>query len=114
MVNVGRILSAKHGSAAPDRKGVCPIDTSMTPVILLSMKTAISIPNQLFDEAEVFAHERGLSRSDLYAKALHAYLQLHRNEAITEQLNIIYAEESSELETPFVAAQAEVLQRDQW
>jgi metal-responsive CopG/Arc/MetJ family transcriptional regulator len=78
------------------------------------MKTAISIPDELFVAAESFAREKGLRRSDLYSKALLQYLRMHRNEDVTEQLNAIYAEEGSALETPFKLAQARILQRDEW
>lgn len=78
------------------------------------MKTAISIPDELFAAAEAYAHEKGLRRSDLYSRALLQYLRLHRNADITEQLNAIYAEEESTLEAPFKLAQARVLQRNEW
>ena len=78
------------------------------------MKTAISIPDELFVAAETFAHEKGLRRSDLYSKALLQYLRMHRNEDITEQLNAIYAEEERILEAPFKLAQAKILQRNEW
>jgi metal-responsive CopG/Arc/MetJ family transcriptional regulator len=39
------------------------------------MKTAISIPDLLFDEAEKLAQRLGMSRSELYAKALAAYIE---------------------------------------
>jgi metal-responsive CopG/Arc/MetJ family transcriptional regulator len=38
------------------------------------MKTAISIPEQLFEAAEQFARGRGMSRSELYTTALRQYL----------------------------------------
>jgi metal-responsive CopG/Arc/MetJ family transcriptional regulator len=78
------------------------------------MKTAISIPNELFAAAETFAREKGLRRSDLYSRALLQYLQAHRTENITEQLNAIYAEEESTLDAPFKLAQAKILQRNEW
>jgi metal-responsive CopG/Arc/MetJ family transcriptional regulator len=38
------------------------------------MKTAISLPDSVFEEAEALAQQLGLSRSELYTKALQAYL----------------------------------------
>ncbi|MFV9507021.1 MAG: hypothetical protein AB4911_20925 [Oscillochloridaceae bacterium umkhey_bin13] len=38
------------------------------------MKTAISIPDPLFEAAEQYAQDKGLSRSELYAKAIQHYL----------------------------------------
>ncbi|WP_293064467.1 MULTISPECIES: CopG family transcriptional regulator [unclassified Moorena] len=39
------------------------------------MKTAISLPDSVFEEAEALAQQMGLSRSELYLKALKAYLK---------------------------------------
>ena len=78
------------------------------------MKTAISIPDQLFDAAEAYAHVKGLSRSELFARALDLYLQMHGDQEITARLNAVYGEESSEIEAPLKIAQARVLQQDPW
>lgn len=56
------------------------------------MKTAISIPDALFDAAEQFAQRIGISRSELYQKALANYLSARRDESITETLNEVYAD----------------------
>lgn len=78
------------------------------------MKTAISIPDELFESAERFAQRRGLTRSQLYATALRQYLQDHRSEAITEQLNAIYDAEPSTLEPALAQAQTRSLPQDDW
>jgi metal-responsive CopG/Arc/MetJ family transcriptional regulator len=78
------------------------------------MKTAISIPDPLFEAAEQFAHEQGLSRSELYAHAIHLYLQTHRYDGITDALNQVYIEEASQLDPSLVAAQARIMPKDEW
>lgn len=78
------------------------------------MKTAISIPDELFEFAEQFAQERGLSRSELYVTALRQYLQEHRGEDITEQLNAIYETEPNALAPDLTRAQARALPKDDW
>jgi metal-responsive CopG/Arc/MetJ family transcriptional regulator len=60
------------------------------------VKTAVSIPDGLFESAEGFAKRRGMSRSELYAKALDAYLAEHKAEGITERLDAVYAGERAE------------------
>jgi predicted transcriptional regulator len=47
------------------------------------MKTAVSIPDDLFAEAEKLAGELELSRSALYAKALKDMMQRLKDEAVT-------------------------------
>jgi metal-responsive CopG/Arc/MetJ family transcriptional regulator len=61
------------------------------------MKTAISLADSLFQRAERFAQARRLSRSELYAAALEAYLAQHEGADITAQLDALYAEEESSL-----------------
>jgi predicted transcriptional regulator len=51
------------------------------------MKTAVSIPDDIFAEAEKLAQTLELSRSALYAKALKEMLERIRDDAITAQIN---------------------------
>jgi metal-responsive CopG/Arc/MetJ family transcriptional regulator len=78
------------------------------------MKTAISIPDELFESAERFAQRRGLSRSQLYTTALRQYLQEHHSDAITEQLNALYDTEPSTLDPTLAYAQTRSLPQDEW
>ncbi len=73
-----------------------PLLTGITLVILGHMKTAVSIPDGLFESAEGFARRRGMSRSELYASALREYLAEHKGEGITERLDAVYAGELAE------------------
>lgn len=78
------------------------------------MKTAISLPDALFHEAEQFAQAHGLSRSELYARALAFYLQVHRRQSITDALNQVYADEPGVLDPALHAAQAAILVHEDW
>jgi metal-responsive CopG/Arc/MetJ family transcriptional regulator len=78
------------------------------------MKTAISLPDPLFAAAEQFAQDKGLSRSELYARALQFYLQAHQSQAVTEALNQVYAEEDSSLDPALAAAQSHALAEEDW
>jgi metal-responsive CopG/Arc/MetJ family transcriptional regulator len=75
------------------------------------MKTAIFIPDELFQAAEQFARRHRMSRSELYAKALQQYLQEHRSQAITEQLDAIYATASSTLDSALAHMQTRSIRR---
>ena len=55
------------------------------------MKTAISLPDQLYEEAERTAQDLGIPRSQLFAKALEEFIAFHKRENITERLNRVYA-----------------------
>ncbi|MFW6199726.1 MAG: hypothetical protein ACOC8K_04055 [Gemmatimonadota bacterium] len=70
------------------------------------MKTAISLPDDLFEEAEALAAEKSVSRSELYATALAEYVAKHRDAEVTKRLNEVYATESSGLDSSLRSAQA--------
>ena len=54
------------------------------------MKTAVSLPDALFEAADELAKRLGMSRSELIAVALKAYLKDHRQTGVTERLNEVY------------------------
>jgi metal-responsive CopG/Arc/MetJ family transcriptional regulator len=66
------------------------------------MKTAVSIPDDVFRRADEAAAALHCSRSRLYTNALKAYLKEREGASVTERLNAVYATESSELD-PVVA-----------
>lgn len=55
------------------------------------MKTAISLPDTLYAEAEDTAKSMGIPRSQLFAKALEEFISHHRKESITEKYNEVYS-----------------------
>ena len=79
-----------------------------------TMKTAISIPDPLFREAELLSKRLHIPRSQLYAKALEKYLREQRSKGITEALNAVYETESSELDPVISQLQSEALAEEEW
>ncbi len=86
----------------------------MTLVILALMKTAISIPDPIFEAAEELARQLGISRSELYATADATYITEHREANITEQLNQLYTDEDSSLDEVVQQLQTLSLPREEW
>ena len=79
------------------------------------MKTAISIPDPIFQAAEQLAKQNGISRSQLYAAILSVYLKSHRGDGITERLNEIYEEATPTPIDPVIQAlQPQSLPQDEW
>ena len=58
------------------------------------MKTAISIPDSLFQAAEELAERLGISRSQLYRRAVEEYLRARGHDIIRETLDAVYAGDS--------------------
>ncbi|MEM9220476.1 MAG: hypothetical protein AAF827_08300 [Cyanobacteria bacterium P01_D01_bin.6] len=78
------------------------------------MKTAISLPDPVFEQAEALAQQLGVSRSELYAKALQAYLKRYNRDQTLLKLNQVYAGESSELDPVMARMQFMSLPREDW
>lgn len=78
------------------------------------MKTAISLPDPVFEEAESLAKQLGISRSELYTKALKAYLQKHNHNQILNKLNEVYSQESSEADPILTKMQFMSLPSEDW
>ena len=78
------------------------------------MKTAISLPDALFEQADALAKRRGMSRSAMYATAVAEYLARHRDEGITSKLNEVFAREPSGLDPALRRAQARSVGRGDW
>lgn len=62
------------------------------------MKTAISIPDEIFEAAEELATDLGLKRSELYARAVAEYVGRCRDDEVTAKLNAVYATTEAQLD----------------
>ena len=78
------------------------------------MKTAISLPDPLFAQADAAAKKAGLSRSELYARALQAYLAAHAPAEITERLNRVYQNRRSRTDRALAAVARRGLAGEDW
>ncbi|MEO5800216.1 MAG: ribbon-helix-helix protein, CopG family [Gemmatimonadales bacterium] len=78
------------------------------------MKTAISLPDALFKSGDALAKRLGVSRSELYARALAEYVARHKTGQFTQRLNAVCAEEESRLDSAAVAAQLRTLAPESW
>jgi metal-responsive CopG/Arc/MetJ family transcriptional regulator len=64
-----------------------------------SVKTAISLDEELFQQIEAVAKEMDVSRSHLFVLAARDFLERHRNRALLEAINNAYDDMPSEEET---------------
>ena len=78
------------------------------------MKTAISLPDDLFASADALARRLGVSRSGLIAAALAEFVAKHRAAKVSERLDAVYAAEESRVDRSLSRAQREVLERSEW
>lgn len=78
------------------------------------MKTAISIPDNVFTRAERFARSRKMSRSALFTIAVDEYIQQHRQDDVTQRLNKVYSKEDSSLDPVLQELQTISLPKESW
>jgi metal-responsive CopG/Arc/MetJ family transcriptional regulator len=77
------------------------------------MKTAISIPDPVFQAAEGLAKRLGISRSQLYSKAILEFTTSHRNQNVTDKLNEIY-NSKTEFDKELSVMQARSIPKEEW
>jgi len=78
------------------------------------MKTAISLPDELFNEADHLAKLMGISRSELYQKAINEFLRKNKSVNVSGKLNAVYAQNSSELDEFVQEANLAILEDEDW
>lgn len=78
------------------------------------MKTAISIPDDVFEEAERLAAELKTSRSRLYSRALTEFVARHAPDRITEAMDRTVEEAGGEVDEFTRRAAQRVLERSEW
>jgi hypothetical protein len=78
------------------------------------MKTAISIPDPVFDAAEDLANRLGMSRSQLYTTAVKRYLDSFNDEAVTQALNELYADSTETADPLLMKMQILSLPEEEW
>jgi metal-responsive CopG/Arc/MetJ family transcriptional regulator len=78
------------------------------------MKTAISIPDHVFQAAEELARRLGVSRSLLYSSAVAEFIEANRSKGVTELLDQVYSNEGSGISRESMAFQLNALPEENW
>ena len=75
----------------PSKIKIC-IDKGITFSYPKSMKTAISIPDNIFREVEEFAKEHNYSRSKVLVMAVKELLEKHKSMSLIDAINDVYSD----------------------
>ena len=78
------------------------------------MKTAISIPDNVFDEAERLARRMRKSRSQLYKHALTEYVARHTPDQVTEAMDRVCAKLGQPTDSFVSTASRCIFERSAW
>jgi metal-responsive CopG/Arc/MetJ family transcriptional regulator len=79
-----------------------------------TVKTAISLPEERFNQLEEMARRLGLKRSQLISAALAEYFERRREDRITERLNAVYQEGAPGLDPILAKMQFSTFAREDW
>lgn len=78
------------------------------------MKTAISIPEEIFVSADHLAKRLNMSRSELYTRAIQQYISECRHSGVKEKLDQVYASENASIDPAVLNAQAISIPMEEW
>jgi metal-responsive CopG/Arc/MetJ family transcriptional regulator len=78
------------------------------------MKTAVSLPDEVFEQAERLARKLGKSRSELYREAVTEYVARHDPQEVTEAMNRVAEQVDTRPDAFSSAAARQILERTEW
>jgi len=78
------------------------------------MKTAISLPDDVFDQADTLASRLHVSRSQLYVMALEKFINEHLENNITEKLNDYIDKHGQPIDPVFLNASLKDMRSVEW
>ncbi|MEK7861784.1 MAG: hypothetical protein AAB295_00770 [Chloroflexota bacterium] len=78
------------------------------------MKTAVSLPDDLFADAERLARRVKKTRSRLYSEAIKEYVARHDPALVTSKLDSVVAEADKDTDAFVATAARRVLERTDW
>jgi len=78
------------------------------------MKTAISLPDAVFEQADALAARLHMSRSQLYVLALEKIIKEHRESGITEQLNAYIDQHGQPTDPVFLQSSHHDMRHVEW
>jgi len=79
-----------------------------------SMKTAVSVPDEVFRLAEAAARRLRVSRSQLYSTAISEFLKRQQGTVVTERLNEVYARRPAKMDSALHRAQLGSFEKESW
>ncbi|MBI1875213.1 MAG: ribbon-helix-helix protein, CopG family [Acidobacteria bacterium] len=78
------------------------------------MKTAVSIPDEVFEKVERLARRARRSRSEVFSTALREYVARHTPDEVTEAMDRVCAAVKDDPDTFVSAAARRALERTEW
>jgi len=110
--NRARPLSTICPQWNPDKLLISPPDFQSG--YTLGMKTAVSIPDDVFEKAERLARRANRSRSEVFSAALAEYVARHAPDEVTDAMNRVCADVGDQQDSFVAAAGRRLLKNIEW
>ena len=78
------------------------------------MKTAVSIPDEVFEKVERLARRARRSRSEVFTAALKEYVGRHTSDEVTEAMNAVCDEVGNQDDAFVAAVGRRALENTEW
>jgi metal-responsive CopG/Arc/MetJ family transcriptional regulator len=78
------------------------------------MKTAVSIPDELFDKADRLARRAHKSRSEVFSTAIREYVARHTPDEVTESMDRVCEQVGDQRDAFISEAARQSLERSEW
>ena len=78
------------------------------------MKAAVSIPDEVFEEADRLARQLKTSRSHLYSRALKEFLSRHAPDKVTDAMNRVVDDVGTARDQMHRRAARRILEKTEW
>lgn len=101
-------------SRAADRDRSTDLDAALLGGHTFGMKTAVSIPDDVFEDAERLASRLQTSRSKLYARALAEFVARHDDDRVTALMDEAVREAGGQRDVFVTATAKQSMQRAEW
>ena len=96
------------------RQSVEDIDAEYNQSYTPNMKTAISLPDEVFESAEQLAKRLGKSRSELYVVAINEYIDRNTDTFVQESLDRVYSRNDSHVDPTLNSMQLKSIVHEEW
>ena len=90
------------------------LDSGYNHSYTMGVKTAISIPNEVYEAAEKLAKRLGMSRSELYSTAVARFVEQHHSANVTARVNQVCDQIDTSADPALRRMQSESLPEDTW
>jgi predicted CopG family antitoxin len=109
------LFAWEHGSRTSRRATSRRSPGALTPDGYTSgMKTAVSVPDDVFERAERLARREKRSRSDVYSAALREYVARYSPDDVAEALDRVVTEVGEGIDPFVTAAGRQILESTDW